>query len=111
MAERRLTILADSEQDKDLIGHLEANGLTKEGRRYLRIARILDRAGVADPLTMLMENGRVEKFGEIAVIEMALNMAEIMNGEEKKKEKAGDPEPLLAKSKKRPPIFGAGDPS
>ncbi|MCX4030202.1 hypothetical protein H0A36_17665 [Endozoicomonas sp. SM1973] len=80
MAERRLTLLLDDQQDKDILEAFDnaGKGVTKLGRRRLNIAYLIEEAGVFDQLEFLMKQGIHKKASAFEVLEKAIQITKMI---------------------------------
>ena len=104
----RLTILADPVKDADIIRQLKGNGVSNEGRKLLRLAMLLDRAELVQPLTYLMETGVEEKTSPVELVKMSLDMVEMIKGQSTTIQPKEKPEPVKKPAEKLSSPFGAG---
>ena len=80
MKKERLTILACAEDDRDTIEYLQCKGVSSEGREMLRVAMLLKRADLLEPMKYVLSNGVESHQGAIGAVNVALNMAAMVRG-------------------------------
>jgi len=98
---KRITILCDDEEDRDLIDYLETDGVSNTGRQLLKVAMVLQRADLVETIEFLQRKGIEEKQGSVKLIAKALSMANIMDDDS-----ASQSERTPSK---KPALFADGD--
>ena len=101
MAQKRLTILTDTEDDKDIIGFLTANNISQDGRKLLNAGLAVHNAGMLELLLMLLNDDSQKGKSPIEVVRMAVDMASMMAGSSPapvpKVEREAKPQPTTRK--------------
>ncbi|GAA4649337.1 hypothetical protein GCM10023116_16110 [Kistimonas scapharcae] len=98
---KRITILCDDEEDRDLIDYLEADNVSNSGRQLLKVAMVLQRADLVETIEFLQRKGIEEKQGSVKLIAKALSMANIMDDDATSDSSK--------RTMKKPALFADGD--